>query len=77
MSEYVRIEDGEFEVDFFEHTGNVELSALKLRFEGEVVTHERVTIEADEEWERFRSAAVTAKGNGQRYAVQAEPVDDG
>jgi hypothetical protein len=77
MSEYVRCDEGDtFEVDLFEHTGNVKQSAFNITFEGEVVSHERVTIEVDREWQRFRDAAVTAIGVGARYAERAESVGD-
>ena len=76
MSEYVRADEGEVTVDLFEHTGNVTTSAFNISFEGDVVTHERVTIEIDDEWRRFRDAAVTATGLGQRYTDRAETVED-
>lgn len=77
MAEFVRCDDGEeFTVDLFEHTGNVEMSMGSVRFKGEMVAHERLTIEADDEWNRFRAATITAKGNGEHYAEQSEAVDD-
>ena len=76
MSEYVRADNGEIDVDLFEHTGNVEQTAFNIRFEGEVLTRECVTIEIDDEWRKFRDAAVTARGLAQRYTDTAEVVDD-